>query len=158
LIELEDIQQDVVARLSGFADFNGAVVVADDGNYPKTPGIEKGLSTVGLVLIAWQIDCIGADAGNITSNGFVAYNVAVDIVIEENQAVCRVAAGANVAFLKAVRLVIARLSGSGPGGCGGQNPYLPATQVFKNLGKSQGINRAVVSFTKLIITKPDLSP
>jgi hypothetical protein len=88
----------------------------------------------------------------------VVYRVGVHVIIEENQQVCRGPGGSNVPYELAIRLVMARVSGSGEGSGGGDQPFLAAEQPFENFGKQQGINRAVVSFTKLLITVPDLLP
>jgi hypothetical protein len=151
-VELEDIQPFVAERLTGYRPLGGAVVIQDDGTYPKTPGLEEGLATVGLVLVVWQVESLGAV--NVPADGSIVYRVGAHVIIEENQQICRAPGGAQVPYEQAIRLVLARVGGSSEA----NQPFLPADQPFANFGKQFGVNRAVVSFTKLLITIPDLLP
>lgn len=156
LEHLEDIQQFIVGQLEELSaiELGGARVIAEDGTYPKTPGREQGLATEGLVLIVWRVESIGSGDDLQTPDGWMAYNIGIVVLIEENQQVCRGPTGVNVPYEKALRLVMEWLPGRGIGGCGGQNPFRNHTQPFDNLGKESGINRAIASFTKLLINEP----
>lgn len=155
-LQLSKLQPFVVQRLTGYAPLNGAVVIANDGTFPKTPGREEGLASVGLVLTVWQIESLGSD--EVVRDGALVTKVGLYVLIEENQQICRGTGGANVPYEDAIELVLMRLAGSGPGGCGGDNSITPQDQPFENFGKEQGINRAIVNFTKQLIILPDLSP
>jgi hypothetical protein len=158
-MNLEELQDWLVTRLDDVTDtggiLEGAVVIKEDGSYPKTPAREEALSSPGLALIVWQVESEGLD--EVLADGTFKHVVGIHVVVEENQAVNRGENGTDIAAEKAVRLVLERVTGGGDGATGRQ-AIEPMDPPFKNFGKVNGVNRWVVSFAKTFITRPAAEP
>jgi hypothetical protein len=149
-MNLEEIQTYVASLLTAAPALAGVPVQLEDGSYPRTPEREQALATAGLVLTVWEVESGGV--ADMTPDGTVFHLAVARVVIDENQEVCR-NGGVNIRAEKAVRLVMETLTGADPGGAG-RHPFLPLDPPFQGFGKIDGVNRWVVSFAKLIETKP----
>lgn len=154
-MKLYEIQQTIVERLTGAASLGGAPVLAEDGTYPKTPGREEALAAQGLVIIV--LLPVLDNALDIEPDSGIFYYAHSDVVIEENQQICRTT-GINIRYELALELVMDRVNGTYEGSGGSQQAFMPGDPPGILFGKTQGINRAVAIFTKLMQRQPDLSP
>ena len=118
-------------------------VIIDDGTYPKTPGRENALGTMGLCLIVWQIESDGLI--DETQKGACVETLSLAVVIEENVKVCRGPTGMNIPAEKALRLVREALVGKQPDGDPG-TVIRCANPPFRNFGNQNGVQRIVAMF------------
>jgi hypothetical protein len=149
-MNLADIQPTVVALLQADPRFGGVPVIADDGNYPKTPGRETALAGAGLVLIVWEIESDGlVDASD---TGPAAHSVYTPVVIEENPTVCRAAGGVQIEAEKALQYVLEAVSGKPAGSS--RTRFTVMDPPFKNFGKVNGVRRIVVNLSSRALVSP----
>lgn len=141
-MNLWEIQPFIVSLLKAAEKLQGAVVLADDGTYPKTPDREKALREPGLCLVVWQIESDGlVDHGN---TGLSSHDVYVPVVIEENVTANRSDTGTKILAEQALHYVLETCVGqpkpSLPNRC-----IVPMDPPFKNFGTVNGIQRIVAN-------------
>lgn len=116
----------------------GTGIILDDGTYPKIPGREAALRTLGLCLTVGDPDYGMADSVRGGTS-----KVLCDLVvgIEENVKVNQSATGTGITFHKAIRLVIQSVIGRP----GGSESALAHIQTI-NHGIENGVRLATVRF------------
>jgi hypothetical protein len=142
-MNLWEIQPFIVGLLKENVLFQKAVVLADDGTYPKTPEREKALRDCGLCLIVWQIESEGLQ--DTSATGLSSHDVYVPVIIEENVTVNRSNKGTKIIAEQALQYVLATCVGrpkSAPNRC-----ILPLDPPFKNFGTVNGIQRIVANLS-----------
>lgn len=154
-MNLEEIQSYIAGRISAHPSIvlSGAVVIEDDGTYPKNLERSAALSEggKGLAITVWQID--GENIIDSTVNGPTKGEVYVPVVVEENVSICRASGGANLPIEKAVRYVMEAVVGRPANAVGNQRASL-MEQPFKNFGKIAGVNRIVVNVSFPFFIQP----
>jgi hypothetical protein len=143
-LNLADIQPFVVSLLKASVPLQAAVVLADDGTYPKTPDREKALRDTGLCLVVWQIESNGLE--DHTSSGFASHSVYVPVVIEENVTVNRSDRGTKIIAEQALQYVLEACVGK-PKSPLPKRSLTPMDPPFKNFGTANGIQRIVANLT-----------
>jgi hypothetical protein len=141
-LNLWEIQPFVVGLLTGSDNLKKAVVLADDGTYPKTPDREKTLRETGLCLIVWQIESHGLD--DFTFSGPAVHSVYVPVVIEENVMFNRSDKGTKIVAEQALQYVFEACVGR-PKSPLPNRSLVPMDPPFKNFGTVNGIQRIVAN-------------
>jgi hypothetical protein len=143
-LNLWEIQPFIVGLLKASAKLSDAVVLADDGTYPKTPEREKALREPGLCLIVWQIESGGLH--DHTSSGPASHDVYVPVVIEENVTANRSDNGTKITAEKALQYVFEICVGQ-PKPSLPNRSLVPMDPPFKNFGTVNGIQRIVANLS-----------
>ncbi len=138
-MNLEDLQSYVAGLLAAEPVFSaaglavGTGIILDDGTYPKVPGREEALRTLGLCITVGDPDYGMADSVRGGTS-----KVLCDLVVgvEENVRVNQSATGTGIAFHAAIRKVIQRVSGK------------PA-DAEQNLQHAQTINHGIENGVRL---------
>jgi hypothetical protein len=141
-MNLWEIQPFIVGLLQASTKLQNAVVLADDGTYPKTPEREKALREKGLCLIVWQIESGGLN--DHTSAGPASHDVYVPVVIEENVTLNRSDNGTQIIAEKALQYVLEICVGK-PKSPLPNRSLVPMDPPFKNFGTVNGIQRIVAN-------------
>lgn len=154
-MNLEEIQSYIADRISAHPSIvaSGAVVIQDDGTYPKNPERAVALSDggKGVAITIWQVD--GESVIDASLNGPTKGEVYVPVVVEENVSISRASGGANLPIEKAVRYVMEAVVGRPANALGNQRASL-MEQPFKNFGKIAGVNRIVVNVSFPFFIQP----
>lgn len=150
-MNLWEIQSFIVGLLKSSALLSKAVVLADDGTYPKTPEREAALRDCGLCLIVWQIESEGLH--DASPPGPSSHDVYVPVVIEENVSVNRSDKGTGIVAEQALQYVLAACVGQ-PKSALPNRSLLPMDPPFKNFGKVNGVNRLVANLSIRAHIKP----
>lgn len=143
-MNLWEIQPFVLDLLKASPRLQTAVVLADDGTYPKTPERERALRDCGLCLIVWQIESDGLR--DTSANGLASHDVYVPVVIEENVTVNRSEKGTRIIAEQALQYVFETCVGK-------PKPAMPHRAIvlldppFKNFGTVNGIQRIVANLS-----------
>lgn len=151
-MNLWDIQANAVTALKAQSEFAALLpseslaagaILADDGSYPKTPGREEALRSLGLCLIVLELESAGlASTGN--SAGAVE-QIAVTVVVDYRASVAADAEhGLN--HWQALHHTRQALQGKPTTNLVPQQRFLPDTPPWENYGKIGGDNRLTANF------------
>jgi hypothetical protein len=134
----------VISLLKFEPELNGMPILADNGQYPKTPHREDALKTKGIAVIVWQIESSGLVDASPSGNGIE--EIAIPIVIEENVVAAQSLSGAQLQAEKALRLVRKALLGKRPPNTHGI-VLRSDDPPFRNFGLQNGSRRIVAILT-----------
>ena len=152
-MKLEDIQPTMVAILNGITEFKAAnvLVLADDGNYPKSAGREAVLTGTdtahgkGLVVIVFAIQPGGID-DVVQQNGFSEGWIVVHVAIEEEVRLNRGTNGTGIVAEKALRLIRSAVAGKPKTSNPRQTGFLPMNPPFVSFGTANGARSFIANF------------
>jgi hypothetical protein len=143
-VNLWEIQPFIVNLLKASSRLEKAVVLADDGTYPKTPERERALRESGLCLIVWQIESEGLADTSIS--GLSSHDIYVPVVIEENVIANRSDKGTGIVAEQALQYVLETCVGK-PKPAMPRRAIVPMDPPFKNFGTVNGIQRIVANLS-----------
>lgn len=148
-MNIDDLQSYVVTTLEAYSPLSTAAipVISEDGTYPATEGLERGLADKGIAIVVWQIESDGIV--DVNRSGLSSQSVMVPVVIEENRKVNSTGISAE----KAMRYVMQALAGK-PSCDPPEEPFTLADPPFKNFWTVNGIRRFVVMHSIKIATSP----
>lgn len=141
-MRLGEIQEFVYDRLATDELLEGATILKEDGDFPKTPGLEAGLKSSGLAIVVFPIEA--NNFTSITPSGHSILTVEVDIVISENRSVNASEDGIGISAEEACHLVFERILGSGSN-LNAQQRFAMVSNGFVQLGKINGLHMIVAT-------------
>lgn len=150
-MRLGEIQDYVYERLTTDDLLEGATIVKEDGDFPKTPGLEAGLKESGLAIIVFPIESNGFTS--ITPSGHSILSVEVDVVVAENRKINASESGIGISAEEACHLVLERILGSGENQ-NAQQRFAMISNGFVQLGQVNGLNMMVATMAIAVPVNP----